>query len=98
MHSSTPAWRIAGGVLTGYILWNCKGSDTTGVTNFHFPTSPCYHHIDTAYDCYRYYQLFTHFVSAKVNKPQNAVLAQQEYVKLHLIMEYLSLTLRRTAL
>ena len=29
----------------------------------------------------------SHFVSAQVNKPQNAVLVQQGYTKLHLTME-----------
>ena len=102
MHSSTPAWRISRTEEPGGMGSQSMGSQSMGsqrvlhdcATNFHFLTRPCYYHIDTDYDCSRYYQFFTHFISAKVNKPQNAVLAQQGYIKLQLTMEYLLLILR----
>ena len=46
------------------------------------PASPCHHHIDAAYDCSMYYQLSKRFVSAQVNKRQQAGPVQQGYVKL----------------
>ena len=50
---------------------------------FTAPTNLCYHHIDAAYDCLIYYQLFNPFVSAQVNKLKHAVPVQQGYRKLH---------------
>ena len=50
------------------------------------PTSPCYHHIDAAYDCSMYYQLSNPFCLCQVNKLQHAVPVQQGYIKLHLTM------------
>ena len=46
------------------------------------PASPCHHHIDAAYDCSMYYQLSKRFVSAQVNKLQQAGPVQQGYIKL----------------
>ena len=40
MHSSTPAWRIPGGVLVGYSPWDCKGSDMTVQLTFTFLLGP----------------------------------------------------------
>ena len=47
------------------------------------PTNPCYHNIDTAYDCSMYYKLFNPFFLCPGNKLQNAVLVQRGYLKLH---------------
>ena len=47
------------------------------------PTNPGYHHIDAAYILPCIINCLTRFVSALVNKVQNAVLVQQGYVKLY---------------
>ena len=66
--------------------WGRKESDTTeqlNRTELNAPTNPYYHHIDAAYDCLIYYQLFNPFVSVQVNKLKHAVPVQQGYRKLH---------------
>ena len=51
------------------------------------PTYPSYHHIDAAYIVPCIIICLTCFVSALINKLQNTVLVQQEYVKLYLTTE-----------
>ena len=51
------------------------------------PASPYHHHIDAAYIVPCIIICLTCFVSALVNKLQNTVLVQQEYVKLYLTTE-----------
>ena len=84
MESQRMNWRVVG--VTAISLWVIllvRG-------NFELanaPASPCYRHIDAAYDCPMYYQLSNPFVSAQVNKLQHAVPIQQGYIKLHLTTE-----------
>ena len=55
-------WRVVG--VTTISLWRIHLLVRGNLELANTPTNPCYHSIDTAYDCSMYYKLFNPFFSS----------------------------------